>query len=75
MNIWLVGGGELITRFINLDAIDEMIISVIPIILGQGIRLFPDSPKETKFELTGSETFETGVVNLVYRRKPAIQND
>jgi dihydrofolate reductase len=69
MNIWLVGGGELITLFLNEEAIDEMTISVIPIILGKGIRLFPDTPKETRLELVGSESFETGVVNLVYRRK------
>ena len=67
-NIWLVGGGMLITQFLNLDAIDEMTLSVIPVILGKGIRLFPNVPKETTFTLIKSESFETGVVNLVYRK-------
>lgn len=66
-NIWLVGGGELITQFLNLDEIDEMTISIIPIILGDGIRLFPGMPKETKLELVKSEVFDTRVVNLLYQ--------
>jgi dihydrofolate reductase len=68
-NIWLVGGGMLITRFLDEGAIDEMTLNIIPILLGQGIRLFPGEPAETKFEFIQAETFETGVVNLTYRRR------
>jgi dihydrofolate reductase len=68
-NIWVVGGGEVITQFLSCDEIDEMILSIIPIILGKGIRLFPGVPKESKFELIHSELFDTGVVNLCYHRK------
>jgi len=67
-NIWLVGGGEIVTAFLNENAIDEMIISVIPILLGKGIRLFQHELKETRFGLVSAQTFETGVVNLVYRK-------
>ena len=66
--VWLVGGGTLITSFLNLGAIDEMTLSIIPIILGKGIRLFPNEPKETQFKLTGHEVFETGILNLVYTK-------
>ena len=66
--VWLVGGGTLITSFLNLGAIDEMTLSSIPIILWKGIRLFPNEPKEAQFKLTGHEVFETGVVNLVYTK-------
>ncbi|HCT29279.1 MAG TPA: dihydrofolate reductase [Bacteroidales bacterium] len=69
MNIWLVGGGNLITQFINIGAIDEITLSVIPIILGKGIKLFANDPLETKLKLIKSEAFETGVVNLVYQKK------
>ncbi|PWD99692.1 dihydrofolate reductase family protein [Marinilabilia rubra] len=69
-NIWVVGGGKIITAFLNLGLIDEMLLSIIPTILGRGIPLFPDAPKETLFELENAETFETGVVNLIYRGKP-----
>ena len=68
-NIWLVGGGEIITRFLDLSEIDEMILCMIPIILGKGIKLFPNEPAETHFEFVRSEAFDTGVVNLTYLRK------
>lgn len=67
-NIWLTGGGSLVTQFLNLGAIDEMSISMVPIILGKGIRLFPDKPLETQFNTVKTELFETGIVNLVYSK-------
>lgn len=69
--VWLVGGGTLITSFLNLGSIDEMTLSIIPIILGKGIRLFPNEPKEAQFNLKTHEVFETGVVNLVYTKMEA----
>ena len=69
--IWLVGGGTLITSFLNLGAIDEMTLSIIPVILGKGIRLFPNEPKEAQFKLQTNEVFKTGVVNLVYTKMEA----
>lgn len=70
-NIWLVGGGEVITAFLNENAVDEITISVIPILLGKGIRLFQCELKETRFDLVSAQPFETGVVNLVYRKYEA----
>jgi dihydrofolate reductase len=67
--IWIVGGGKVITEFLNLNSIHEMTISIIPIILGKGIKLFPNQPKETKFELINTESFNTGIVNLTYKLK------
>lgn len=68
-NIWIVGGGEIITAFLNHNSIDEMILCMIPIILSKGIKLFPNNPKETKFELIKSEKFDTGIINLTYLKK------
>jgi len=68
-DLWVVGGGKVITAMMNDRLIDEMILSVIPIVLGRGIRLLPDHPRETLFTLTHSESFETGVVNLTYTKK------
>ena len=67
-NIWLAGGGSLVTQFLNLGAIDEMTISIVPIILGKGIRLFPATPIETQFKTVKTELFDTGIVNLVYSK-------
>ncbi|MEM8967236.1 MAG: dihydrofolate reductase family protein [Bacteroidota bacterium] len=68
-DVWVIGGGLIITEFLNLGAIDEMILCVIPTILGSGIPLFPNHPKETKFNLVKAEPFETGAVILTYKKK------
>lgn len=68
-DIWIVGGGRLISGFLDLEAIDEMTITIIPTLLGEGIPLFPNNPKETRFELINAESFETGAVNLNYKRR------
>lgn len=65
-NIWLIGGGQLNTVLLNAGLIDEMILSVIPIILGEGIPLFGGQPKETKWKVKGHEVFDTGLVQLHY---------
>ncbi len=67
-NVWIVGGGQIITPLLNQSLIDEMILSIIPIVLGEGIPLFPSTPRETNFDLIETEPFATGVVNLTYRR-------
>ncbi|MEO9965802.1 MAG: dihydrofolate reductase family protein [Reichenbachiella sp.] len=67
-DIWVVGGGELISSMLSLDLIDEMLITITPVILGAGIPLFPSQPKETKFDLINTEAFDTGFVNLTYKK-------
>ena len=68
-DIWLVGGGEIVSLFLNQNLIDKMIISVIPMLLGAGIPLFQGMEKEANWELAHIESFETGVVNLTYNLK------
>ena len=48
--------------------IDEYIISIIPIMLGKGIRLFRETESENNLRLIKSETFESGLVQLKYER-------
>lgn len=68
-NIWLVGGGELTTMLLNHDLIDEMQIAIVPVVLGAGLPLFPNKPKESKWKLTDSKSFSTGLVLLTYTKK------
>ena len=65
-NIWLAGGGQVVKYFLQNGLIDRMIISVIPIILGEGIPLFPGKSKETKFKLIENQLFSTGIINLTF---------
>ena len=67
-DIWLIGGGQLITTFINEGLLDKMIITVIPKIIGEGIPLFAGKPKETNWKLIEAKSFDTGVVNLTYEK-------
>ncbi|MFN6563499.1 MAG: dihydrofolate reductase family protein [Nostoc sp. ChiSLP01] len=73
-NIWLVGGGALINSFLSHSLIDEYIISIIPIILGDGIRLFPPPTPEEKLEFINSKQYPSGLIQLRYRRKQNVYN-
>jgi len=68
-NIYCDGGAEVIDGFLKADLIDELTISVIPILLGGGTRLFKDGRPEQRLELVDSRAFDTGLVQLRYRRK------
>ena len=48
--------------------IDEFVISIIPIFLGNGIRLFKDGSPEQRLELISSKGFKTGLVHLWYQK-------
>ncbi|POY36198.1 dihydrofolate reductase [Solitalea longa] len=65
-DIWLVGGGQLTTSFINSGLIDRMALSIIPKLIGEGIPLFAPKPAETEWKLVKIQQFDTGLVNLIY---------
>ena len=65
-DIWLVGGGELTTILLNQDFVDEMIITCIPVIIGNGIPLFPNNPKESKWNLQNNIQYKNGVTQVTY---------
>lgn len=68
-NIYCDGGAELIHELLEEDLIDEMIISIIPVLLGNGIRLFKDGRPEHPLELLSTQSFDTGLTELHYKRK------
>lgn len=55
--IWLVGGGQLVSSFIEKGLIDEMIITVAPKIIGKGIPLFLQRNEKVNLSLKGVQTF------------------
>jgi dihydrofolate reductase len=67
-HIYCDGGAETIHQLLLDDLIDEMIISVIPVLLGEGIRLFGQSYPEQKLHLIKITSFEKGLVQLHYSR-------
>jgi len=68
-NIYCDGGAEIINELLKHDLIDEFIISVIPFLLGDGIKLFKDGRPEQRLEFITAKTFETGLIQLYYRRE------
>jgi dihydrofolate reductase len=67
-NIWLVGGGELIKHFYSNNLIDEYIITVLPVILGDGIPLFVSGRYGINLECTNVKRFPNGFVELIFRK-------
>ena len=67
-DIWLFGGGELISMLLVENLIDEMQICYIPIILGEGISLFRDQHKESRWRLTQSKVYDSGILKVDYQR-------
>jgi dihydrofolate reductase len=64
-----IDGGVTVQSFLKEDLIDEMIITVIPILLGDGIQLFGELPKPMEFEYVKTEVFLNAIVQNHYRRK------
>ncbi|MEM9540743.1 MAG: dihydrofolate reductase family protein [Cyanobacteria bacterium P01_E01_bin.42] len=65
--VWLVGGGEAIAYFLKHHWIDRLILSVHPIILGEGIPLIlRDANLETQLELYETKTYESGLLQISY---------
>jgi dihydrofolate reductase len=65
-DIWLYGGASLIKTFIQFSLIDVYRISVHPVVLGSGKPLFGDLEKRLNLNLIETNTFRSGVVQLIY---------
>lgn len=66
-DVWIMGGAELAAGFAQAGQIDEIVVHVIPVVLGQGIPLFRPEPGELRLALEDSHAFSDGVVRLHYR--------
>ena len=65
-NVWVVGGGNLAAQFADAGLLDDIILSVIPVVLGSGKRLLPVAGPTPALELAASRTLGRGVVELRY---------
>jgi len=64
-----IDGGKTINSFLSIDLIDEMIITVIPILLGTGIHLFDDGGLELRFKHVETNVYNGGLVKTKYVRE------
>jgi dihydrofolate reductase len=69
-DIWLFGGAELTASLINLGCVDELWLSVHPILLGGGKLLFQNLTGRIRTRLISTKSYDTGLVSLRYEIEP-----
>ncbi len=68
-NIWVVGGAQIIAELFEHQCIDEIILFIMPILIGEGIALFsPKHKTDLSLKLSQSRIYPNGVVELRYRK-------
>ena len=65
-NIWLVGGAMLCQRFLELGLVDEIKLTIAPVLLGDGLRLFGGSLPEERWNLKDVVAYKNGFVEVSY---------
>jgi dihydrofolate reductase len=65
-NLWVVGGGNVASQFAQAGLLDELIVTVVPVVLGTGKPLFDDRLPGGPMQLVGARPFDSGMVELRY---------
>jgi dihydrofolate reductase len=65
-NIWLVGGAMLSQRFLELGLVDQIRLTIAPVLLGAGLRLFDGSLRQDMWDLKNVIAYKNGFVELSY---------
>ena len=64
--LWVVGGGGVASQFADEGRLDEVQVTVVPVVLGAGKKLFERRLPSGSMQLTGTRTFKNGMVELRY---------
>lgn len=67
-HVFVDGGAAVVQAMLKEQLLDELVISVIPVLLGDGIPLFQPGSPTTDLQLVGTKSFEKGLVQLHYQR-------
>jgi dihydrofolate reductase len=65
-DLWVVGGGNVASQFADEGLLDEVVVTVVPVVLGQGKPLFDRRLPGGPMQLVGTRMFDTGMVELRY---------
>ncbi|HXF00312.1 MAG TPA: dihydrofolate reductase family protein [Solirubrobacterales bacterium] len=65
-NLWVVGGGNVASQFADAGLLDEVLVTVVPVVLGEGKPLFDRRLPGGPMKLAGTRTFDSGMVELRY---------
>lgn len=66
-NVWLVGGSKLCKNFMRQNLVDEIRVSILPIVLGNGLAFFDQIDTEFKLNLLDCQAYKNGMVELTYQ--------
>jgi dihydrofolate reductase len=69
-HLWVVGGGNVASQFADAGKLDELIVTVVPVVLGQGKPLFDRRLPGGAFQLAGTQAWDNGMVELRYEISP-----
>jgi dihydrofolate reductase len=70
-DIWLMGGGELAREFLKENLVDRMDLGIMPVLLGEGIPLFPPGFTQRNFNLVSHQAHPSGIIRAIYARATA----
>jgi dihydrofolate reductase len=65
-HLWVVGGGNVASQFADNALLDELIVTVVPVVLGEGKPLFDNRLSGGPLQLIGTRPFDSGMVELRY---------
>lgn len=65
-NIWISGGAHVAQEFLKRGLVDEFILTIVPVILGEGIRLLDNIDQRIPLTLQEVKTFDKGLVQCIY---------
>ena len=68
-NLWIVGGGPVASQFADEGLLDELIVTLVPVVLGEGKPLFGRRLPRGPMQLAGTRVFDSGMVQLTYAIK------
>jgi dihydrofolate reductase len=62
-----VDGGSVLSQFLAIGLLDDLTVSIVPVLLGDGVRLTQTLGLDVRLQLVASRAFESGLVQLEYR--------
>ncbi len=65
-DIFIVGGGQIICSFLNEGLVDELLLFIVPVLLKEGIPLYPALNRQIGLKLMEIASYKTGIVKLHY---------
>ena len=69
-DIWLFGGAQLFRSLLEINAVDAVEVSIMPVLIGDGIKLMPPPYEHRRLRLVGHKVYRSGIVHLNYEVVP-----